>query len=87
MKNCVPVCAVAVLCACSSVPEPTASPATPAAAAAGDEPLICHRERRVGTMFDTKVCRTQAEIDRDRAETQDWESRRLRHGVPDSNAR
>jgi hypothetical protein len=38
-------------------------------------------------MFDTKVCRTQAEIDRDRAETQDWESRRLRHGVPDSNAR
>lgn len=44
--------------ALAQTPPPAAAAATPAKPAKKDEKMKCHNERALGTMFSTRVCRT-----------------------------
>ena len=83
-----PVLLLASACATSSAPAGASalkaqSSATPqagtAAVAAEDQKLICEMERPVGSNIPKRVCRTKAQMDREREAAQD-KMRELQQG-------
>ena len=70
---------LASACATSSAPaasaplkaQATAAPQTGGGVAADDQKLICEMERPVGSNIPKRVCRTKAQIDRERDAAQD----------------
>ena len=71
----VSVLLLASACATSTAPAGTAPVKAQSGAATGvaadDQKLICQMERPVGSNIPKRVCRTQAQIDRERESAQD----------------
>ena len=51
----------------------------------GGEVYYCHREQQLGSRFETKVCRTAAQISEDLLASQEMIERRQRTGNPGGN--
>jgi hypothetical protein len=72
MKKNLAVSSLVVLAAaCGTAPKDATTVAT------SDEP-VCAKEERVGTMFRSSVCRTSAELEKNRQDAKRWDTERLR---------